>query len=115
MLVEDIGDALNGSYSKPNSTVVEAALAKVLMVKKFRQHRTRARVVAHQMVTPENVNAVMLCGLRRSGLILFRLARLSEQEVQERTLWTLEEKDILVEAQAKFRDQWDTISELFER
>ena len=57
----------------------------------------------------------MLCGLRRSGLILFRLARLREQEVQERTLWTLEEKDILIEAQAKLRDQWDTISELFER
>jgi len=65
--------------------------------------------------TPDHVNAVDLCGLQRSGHILFRVARLRDQGIEERILWTLEEDCILAKAHAELGDQWYEISKRIER
>jgi len=72
-LVKDIGDALSGTYSEPSFVAVEAAMAHILLVKNFHQHRMCACVVARQMVTPEHVNAVDLSGLRHRAPCSFVL------------------------------------------
>ena len=68
------------------------------MVDNFHQNRKMACVLARQMVTPEHVNAVELSRLGRSGRILFRTARLRDQGVEEREIFTPEEIHTLFEA-----------------
>ena len=80
------------------------------MVGNFHQNRRQVYVVAHQLVTPEHVNAVELSGMGRSGPIFFHVARLRHQVMEERTLWTPEETHMLFEAHAEFGNHWDDIS-----